>query len=180
MYVSKYPYIIFREYPDYGYLTDNRNFGYDTQSKSMIKVGDRVISKSGCVFYSVLSEVPEDVSVIVSRLMPIFINAPYDIIYNDACEFYAELAQGGFVFCNNEYTEWSRDSYFSYANAEPVELSQVVSDDFAYEDVFGETQQLTRVQVDVSGFCNEKCVHCYIPESCKRGLMSLDLFARIV
>lgn len=180
MYVSKYPYIIFREYPDYGYLTDNRNFGYDTQSKSMIKVGDRVISKSGCVFYSVLSEVPEDVSVIVSRLMPIFINAPYDIIYNDACEFYAELAQGGFVFCNNEYTEWSRDSYFSYANAEPVELSQVVSDDFAHEDVFGETQQLTRVQVDVSGFCNEKCVHCYIPESCKRGLMSLDLFARIV
>ena len=76
MYVSKYPYIIFREYPDYGYLTDNRNFGYDTQSKSCIKVGDRVISKSGCVFYSVLSDVPEDVSVIVSRLMPIFINAP--------------------------------------------------------------------------------------------------------
>ena len=80
MYVSKCPYIIFREYPYYGYLTDNRNFGYDTQSKSMTKVGDRVISKSGCVFYSVLSEVPEDVTVIVSRLMSIFTTAPYDVI----------------------------------------------------------------------------------------------------
>lgn len=180
MYVSKYPYIIFREYPDYGYLTDNRNFGYDTQSKSMIKVGDRVISKSGCVFYSVLSEVPEDVTVIVSRLMSIFTNAPYDVIYNDACEFYSELAQGGFIYYNDEYVEWSRDSYFSYANTALVELPKVESDDFVYYDIFGETQQLTRVQVDVSGFCNEKCVHCYIPESCKRGLMSLDLFTRIV
>ncbi len=180
MYVSKYPHIIFREYPDYGYLTDNRNFGYDTQSKSMIKVGDRVISKTGCVFYYVLSETPQDITVIVSRLMSIFTNAPYDEIYNDACEFYSELAQGGFISYSDEYVEWSRESYFSYANAEPVELPQVDSDDFVYDDVFGDIQQLTRVQVDVSGFCNEKCVHCYIPQSCKRGLMSLDLFTRII
>ena len=39
-------------------------------------------------------------------------------IYNDACEFYTELAQGGFLFYGNEYNEWSRDSYFSYANNE--------------------------------------------------------------
>lgn len=180
MYVSKYPHIIFREYPDYGYLTDNRNFGYDTQSKSMIKVGDRVISKTGCVFYYVLSETPQDITVIVSRLMSIFTNAPYDEIYNDACEFYSELAQGGFISYSDEYVEWSRDSYFSYANNALVELPKVETDDFAYDDVFGEIQQLTRVQVDVSGYCNEKCVHCYIPQSCKRGLMSIDLFTRIL
>ena len=155
MYVSKCPYIIFREYPYYGYLTDNRNFGYDTQSKSMTKVGDRVISKSGCVFYSVLSEVPEDVTVIVSRLMSIFTNAPYDEIYNDACEFYSELAQGGFISYSDEYVEWSRESYFSYANNALVELPKVETDDFSYDDVFGEIQQLTRVQVRIQQLASD-------------------------
>ena len=180
MYVSKLPYIIFREYPEYGYLTDNRNFGYDTQSKSCVKVGDRVISKSGCVFYSVLSFVPEEVSVIVSRLLLIFSNAPYDVIYHDACEFYEELAQSGFVVYSNENSIWKRESYFSYASTEPVELLEIKNEEFPYEDVFGNNQQLTRVQIDVSGFCNERCVHCYIPESCKHGMMSLDMFSMIV
>ena len=180
MYISKLPYIIFREYPEYGYLTDNRNFGYDTKSKSCIKVGDRVISKSGCVFYSVLSSEPEDISVIVSRLMLIFSNVSYDVIYHDACEFYEELAQDGFVAYVNEKSHWRRDSYFSYANTKPVELLGMDSVELPYDDVFGNNQQLTRVQVDVSGFCNERCIHCYIPESCKHGMMSLDMFSMIV
>jgi len=180
MYVNKLPYIIYREYPEYGYLTDNRNFGYDTKSKSCIKVGDRVISKSGCVFYSVLSSEPEEVSVIVSRLLSIFSNAPYDVIYHDACEFYEELARGGFIAYSNEKSLWRRDYYFSYANIEPVDLLDMESEEFPYDYVFGNNQQLTRVQVDVSGFCNERCVHCYIPESCKHGMMSLDMFSIIV
>ena len=39
MFVRKLPYIIYRAYPTSGYLTDNRNFGYDTATKSCIKVG---------------------------------------------------------------------------------------------------------------------------------------------
>ena len=69
----KLPYILYRDYPNYGYLTDNRSFGYDTASSSSIKVGDRVLSKTGSVFYSVLTETPQTVEEIAHRLLDIFV-----------------------------------------------------------------------------------------------------------
>ena len=49
---------MYRAYPNFGYLTDNRNFGYDTASMSRLKVGDLLLSKTGSVFYSQLSDTP--------------------------------------------------------------------------------------------------------------------------
>ena len=46
MIVQKLPYILFRSYSSYGYLTDNRNFGYDTASHSCKKVGELILSKT--------------------------------------------------------------------------------------------------------------------------------------
>ena len=47
MIVQKLPYILFRSYSSYGYLTDNRNFGYDTASHSCKKVGELILSNTG-------------------------------------------------------------------------------------------------------------------------------------
>lgn len=65
MIVYKLPYILFRKYPNFGYLTDNRNFGYDTATKSSLKVGDMLLSSIGSVFYSTLSEDPRTIDEIV-------------------------------------------------------------------------------------------------------------------
>lgn len=180
MYVNKNPYIIYRKYSEYGYLTDNRNFGYDTHLKSCVKTGERVISKSGCVFYSNLSYNPEILSVVVSRLQSIFKDVSYEILYQDAKEFYEELAIDGFINMSYDASVHDRNSYFSYKNKEPFLLSEPNVNNFNYVNIWGNSTLLTRVQVDVSGFCNEKCVHCYIPDACKHGLMSLDMFTRII
>ena len=67
MKIQKLPYIIYRDYPDYGYLTDNRNYGYDTVCKSSRKVGELIISKVGSIFYSVLENCPQTLEEIVNR-----------------------------------------------------------------------------------------------------------------
>ena len=57
---------MYRAYPNFGYVTDNRNFGYDTASMSRLKVGDLLLSKTGSVFYSQLSDSPKKIEDIMN------------------------------------------------------------------------------------------------------------------
>ena len=99
MKIQKLPYIIYRDYPDYGYLTDNRNYGYDTVCKSSRKVGELIISKVGSIFYSVLGNYPQTLDEIVNRLCAYFEDVEREIIYKDAQKFYSTLSNMGFIFC---------------------------------------------------------------------------------
>lgn len=113
MYYYKFPYIIYRNYQDYGYLTDNRNFGYDTASKSCLKLGDRILSKTGSVFYSVLSEHPRSLTEIVDELSSIFSDAARIDIENDAYSFFSDLSRDGFIGQVPSLQEVSVNSSFS-------------------------------------------------------------------
>jgi hypothetical protein len=50
--------VIFRNYESFGYLTDNRNFGYQQTDNTENLIGDKIISESGAVFLSVLGRKP--------------------------------------------------------------------------------------------------------------------------
>lgn len=176
----KLPYILYRDYPDFGYLTDNRSFGYDTASKSCLKVGDRVLSKVGSVFYSVLDDKPLPIVSLSKKLLPLFKGVSAAELENDAAEFYGELAEDGFIG-QGELSDSS--CYFSYADSVAVSLpsneeKKGVANDF-YEK-WGSCYHLSRVHLDVSGACNERCVHCYFPDSYRKGAMSRDLFLTIL
>lgn len=113
MYFCKLPYIIYRDYPKFGYLTDNRNYGYDTNSRSRIKVGDRILSKSGSVFYSILTDEPQSISEISRKLQLIYSKVPLEEIQKDAVNFFMELSKDGFI----EYSESNKklsNSYFFF------------------------------------------------------------------
>ena len=64
---KKLPYILFRSYSSYGYLTDNRNFGYDTASHSCRKVGELILSNTGKVFYANLKDIPEKLKQLIDQ-----------------------------------------------------------------------------------------------------------------
>lgn len=181
MYFSKLPYILYRDYPDFGYLTDNRNFGYDTASRSCVKVGDRILSKSGSLFYSVLSEEAQNEHEVAKLLLTWFHGTSLDVLENDAKEFYLELAKDGFVHCGKSKDDFPRN-HFSYNNWEPLELGV---DDSPWEGEslsvdWGTKHRLSRLHVDVSGLCNEHCVHCYIPDSYRIKTMPGSLFQEIL
>lgn len=112
----KSPHILFRDYPSFGYLTDNRNFGYDTAIKSCRKVGERVISKVGSVFYSTLTDRPQTIREIAEKLSHIFTDIPLHTLENDAKDFLNELSLDGFVICSDGSAGDHVDDWFSYAN----------------------------------------------------------------
>ena len=51
--------VIFRNYESFGYITDNRNFGYKPTNKDENYIGDKILSESGAVFMSVLNRTPQ-------------------------------------------------------------------------------------------------------------------------
>lgn len=177
--VFKLPYIMYRAYPNFGYLTDNRNFGYDTASMSRLKVGDLILSKTGSVFYSQLSDTPKKIENIIGSLCELFADVPYATIKADAVKFFTLLHSKGFVYLGEEvdFTE-IKNRYFSYDKVHPyvLQVSNKPETQKTYETTFGKDCRLTRLHVDISSRCNENCVHCYIPTSKKRNLMTEDMF----
>ena len=179
MMIFKLPYIIFREYQNFGYLTDNRNFGYDTATRSCLKVGDLVLSQIGSVFYSQLSESPQNIDDVIERLCQLFPGTSASTIRTDAIKFFTLLKSKGFIFFGEDVDiKIIKSQYFSYDKMQPCELfvpNETVNLQ-TYKSTFGLNYRLTRVHIDVSSRCNENCVHCYIPTSEKHGLMSEEMF----
>lgn len=184
MLVHRLPYILYRDYPEFGYLTDNRNFGYDTASKSCLKVGELLLSKIGSIFYSQLSELPLDIVEIVNRLSRLFPDVQPSEIRKDAIEFYGDLHSKGFIYCGEDAADSSltRSHYLSYNNTTASELliAQNQADQSIYETTFGYAHRLTRVHIDISSRCNEKCIHCYIPIANKCSIMTAAMFELIL
>lgn len=180
MFVRKLPYIIFRAYPTAGYLTDNRNFGYDTATKSSIKVGDLLISPEGSIFYSLLKEEFQSINEIAHRLMEIFKGVNYETLLEDAIMFYNDLSKRGFIVCDTDARDdFKLPGYFSYDSTKPF-LLDLYSGEGKIFDGFSNDYNLSRVHIDISSRCNENCVHCYIPSKNKCSLMSKEVFDRVL
>jgi hypothetical protein len=51
MFFKKKSNVLFRNYESFGYITDNRNFGYKQIQDNENHIGDKILSESGAVFY---------------------------------------------------------------------------------------------------------------------------------
>ncbi len=181
MFIKKLPYIIYREFSWGGYLTDNRNFGYDTATCSCIKVGDLIISKEGCIFYSLLKNISQSLNDIVCKVMSIFIDVPYEVLLKDAQDFYSKLAKKGFIYVDELNVEANAFGYFSYAQTKPYLIDiEAEIESVPVSLVAANSYFLSRVHIDVSSRCNENCVHCYIPKVNKCDLMTEEMFDKIL
>lgn len=59
--------IIFRDYGDFGYITDNRNFGYKLANEVGKDIGDKIISASGARFLIALGKTPQRIDAIAKN-----------------------------------------------------------------------------------------------------------------
>ena len=182
MYYSRPPYIIFRDYPDFGYLTDNRNYGYDTAAKSSLKVGDRILDKVGSIIYSVLSDKPKPLEEIVASVSEQFNDVPYEVILRDIELFLRELYSECFVEVSDDLDNHSNLNHFSYDNTIPnvFEEFKVTEKMVKYDHDWFERYRLQRLHIGVSWACNERCVHCYFPNNRRIGIMSKSMFDTIL
>lgn len=173
--------ILFRKYKGHGYITDNLEYGYHMLNDKVHHPGERFVSVSGAVMLDVLTRSPKHIDDIVDNLFDIFIGVDRDVLKKDAIEFYDMFVQEGFLckgetfeVCNNECI--NADTEVEKQN---VLKTSVVIDDCA-DNGISSNEFLRSIHIDVANACNERCVHCYIPEDCKKNVIDSSLFYKII
>jgi radical SAM protein with 4Fe4S-binding SPASM domain len=176
--------VIFRNYESFGYITDNRNFGYKQTNNNEKHIGDKIVSESGAVFLSVLDRKTQTLDELVKKINKQFTDVDIRTIKNDAREFYNMLEQDGFIVSGETSQECDeKDTRFSYKILEPeiIKSSPTImrpeksTQDFL-EEYFKGKPQLTNLHIEITSKCNERCVHCYIPHDKKVSYIEPDLF----
>jgi sulfatase maturation enzyme AslB (radical SAM superfamily) len=178
--------VIFRDYISFGYIVDSSIFGYKKINADDVYIGDKILSESGSVFFSVLDRVPQSIDDLAKKINGKYIHADIATIKDDAREFYFMLERDGFVVSGEKFYECKgNDKGFSYKTLAPDTLRtgiirnatqpQKTTLDF-FEAHFNGKPRLTNLHIEITSKCNERCIHCYIPHEKKIEAIDPDLF----
>lgn len=186
MFIKKKSDVMFRSYNSFGYITDNRNFGYKKKSDNHHHIGDKILSESGSVFFSVLDKKPQTLKSLVDKICDRFEGVDVETIKRDAEEFYRMLERDGFVVSGRTSQECEeKDICFSYTNLgewsinkhfHTFDMGLEKSTQIFFEEHFDGKPQLTNLHIEITSRCNERCIHCYIPHENKVCNIDSDLF----
>jgi len=189
MYFKQKSSVIFRNYGSFGYITDNRNFGYKQANYGGNDIGDKIVSRSGAVFLSVLGKKPQTIDCLAKKISMEFTNVDIETIMIDAKEFYYLLELDGFIVSGETLKECNeKDLSFSYKKVEPKSEKEDCSPTKGFskstqeffDEYFKDEPQLTNLHIEITSKCNERCVHCYIPPENKVNDIEPDLFYNIL
>ena len=172
------PLVLFRHYGDFGYLTDNRNFGYNFIGNDFI-LGDEIISESGADILSCLDKKPLPIEEIMERVFKIF--GDVDNLQSEVTNFLDFLCLKGFIIsgesaeeCVPKFSNKNKKQNIEDGTNTPIETQAFFS------ERFGECPFPVSVHVEIVSECNERCIHCYIPHEFKQDLMDDSLFSDIL
>ena len=181
---------MYRDFQTFGYLTDNRNFGYKLKNASEEFVGDKIVSQSGTIFLSVLSRKPQELDDMVKQINALFPDVDSGVIKEDAQEFFGTLEREGFIISGESVQECDeKDTKFSYRNiaSEIEDKSLSLADQVPskstqefFEEHFNGRPQLTNLHIEITSKCNERCIHCYIPGEHRGAEIELSMFQDIL
>lgn len=171
-------------------IYDNCELGYI--SNQLTKY-DRTYNESGAVFLSQISRQPKDIRTIVDNISSIYSEVDSKTIANDFMSFVEELSESQFVVMGESLEELDqKDLAFSYSSNSPKTFTdyypqktkQKVQRDT--EEFFLRHDQrkprLASLQFELTSRCNERCIHCYIPNEKKNAGfdMSFERFKYIL
>lgn len=163
-----------RKYGDFGYITNQ------------LTKHDRVYDESVVDFLETITRLPRDIDDILKELMNSFEDITVDELKKDFMDFILDLENDWFLVTGDSVEELDfKEPTFNYKSANPktstnsfgnMDKLDLVNDtaSFFYEK-FKENPQILGLQVEISSRCNERCVHCYIPNSSKKNGIDIDL-----
>ncbi len=155
-------------------IYDDGQLGYIT---NQLTRHDRTYNESGADFLSQITRTPKELDSIIESLLKIYQVDP-EVLRHDFIAFAEDLARHKFVVLGETISELDvRDLEFSYAMDNPKTLI----DDFTQhtEENTDKTTQdlllqhdrekprLAALQFELTSRCNERCIHCYIPNGKK-------------
>ena len=173
--------VLFRKYEGHGYIADNSEYGYRMLNDTRRYRGERYVSASGAVMLSMLSRSPRSLDDAVEALSRIFVGVERDVLKQDTAEFFDMFADEGFL-CRGETADTCADQSagdISESREDVPGSNAVVTNDCAGGSI-NANEFLRSIHIDVADACNERCVHCYIPNEQKVNVIDSDLFYRIV
>ena len=171
--------VIFRHFGDFGYITDNRNFGYNLLDDNFT-LGDEIISETGADIVSCLKKTPLSIDEIINEVIKIF--QPEAELRSNVIEFLELLCSKGFIISGDSFEECINGSSIMKNDSRGLakdDLTTIDTQEFLSEH-FGERPFPTSIHVEIASECNERCVHCYIPHEFKQDLIDENLFDSIL
>ena len=166
------------------------NIGYIT---NQLTKHDLNFNETGADFLEQISRKQKQIDQIVFDLLPLYEDISFEELKSDFMEFVDDLEKQGFVVTGNSVEELdSKEPTFSYKLANPKtslydftnpDKKDILleSSEFFYEE-FQKAPQIFGLQIEVTARCNERCIHCYIPNQKKDGGkdMELSLILRVL
>ena len=139
---------------------------------------DRVYDETGALFLAHLSREPKSIEDIVDALSKNYCPDLRSEIRKDFIDFVTDLSEQGFVVLGKTEEDLDLvDVSFSYKQEMPFTMRDDFSQntrnkvsentqDFFLEEVQGRPL-ISALQFELSSRCNERCIHCYIPNKKK-------------
>lgn len=173
--------VLFRKYQGHGYITDNSEYGYRMLNDARIHPGEKYVSASGAVMLSMLSKSPRAIDDIVGDLSQIFTGVEYETLKQDTIEFFDWFVDEGFLSCGKT-VDTCTDRFVADIlrpdNRNPAQDGMARSDCTGGE--ISPNDFLRSIHIEIADACNERCVHCYIPNERKNNAIDPALFYRLI
>ena len=140
---------------------------------------DRVYDETGADFLKEINRTPQDVNDIVDRLHKLYGDSvSRQELYEDFMEFVSDLVEHKFLVMGKTAEELdANDIEFSYSMAnlktQTDDFTQVTKQhvqETTRDLIWEESQRkprLNAIQFELTSRCNERCIHCYIPNGKK-------------
>ena len=165
------------------FIRTTDRYGYITNQLTRY---DRTYNSTGAAFFRQISREPTEIDVIVNRLLEEYEGVSFEELKADFMEFAVDLEKAMFVVVGESVEELNeKDVSFTYAIDNPktlaVDFSQQThqgqlenTQDFFLEEVQG-CPLISCLQFELSSRCNERCIHCYIPNEKKNTGFDMPL-----
>lgn len=157
------------------FIRTTEHYGYIT---NQLTRHDRTYDESGADWLKEIKREPQDIDDILARLVALYEDADPEVLRKDFLEFIESLAKDKFIVTGDTEEELNaKDVDFTYS----VEIPKTMADNFYQftdEEVSENTQDffleevqgrplISSLQFELSSRCNERCIHCYIPNDKK-------------
>lgn len=157
------------------FIRTTKRYGYIT---NQLTRHDRCYDEFGADILREITREPQSINDIVSHLLTIYDNVDFQTLKKDFMEFVNSLAGDKFIVIGETPEELdAKDDDFTYAIDNPKTLTESYyqptiekvsenTQDFFLEEVQGRPL-ISSLQFELSSRCNERCIHCYIPNDKK-------------
>ena len=173
--------VLFRKYQGHGYIADNSEYGYRMLDDNRRYLGEKYVSASGAVMLSMLSKSPRSIDDVVGELSQIFTGVEYEMLRHDTAEFFDLFVDEGFLSrgetidtCTDQFV----DNVPRLGGGDPVQDSIMRNNCTGGE--INPNEFLRSIHIEIADACNERCIHCYIPNERKNNVIDSNLFYRII